>query len=367
MPRRVWLAAAELHYRPGIRLHTASSGAIDALSEVYLLVEDGGDIVAGASVRTNIEYLTGMPEAELRKAIVELVAALDWKSDFGRLRRHLDHVGIRPPAAARDLVDCLLLDGLARSRGQPLATYLGGDFTARIATNQTLFWGDDAALEVNLRHYVAEGFTDLKLRVGIASFADDLRRVGVVRDIAGPKATIAVDANGTWPAEMALSYLEAFASAGVAYVEQPIPPGDWHAIGQLAAASPVPIMLDESIASPSDVEELARHRAAPLAHLKLVKLGGIAPLLKAARQLSEAGIGIMVGQMNEGALATAAAAHAALAARPKYAELYGAYGLLDDPGAGISYEDGKLLLPGGAGLGVQIDPSRLTMLWEKTL
>ena len=39
----------------------------------------------------------------------------------------------------------------------------------------------------------------------------------------------------------------------------------------------------------------------------------------------------MVGQMNEGVVSTLATAHAAVALRAEYRELYGSDGLVDDP------------------------------------
>ena len=68
-----------------------------------------------------------------------------------------------------------------------------------------------------------------------------------------------------------------------------------------------------------------------LAHVKLAKLGGLDRLMAAGRVLRRAGIGFMVGQMNEGAVSTLAAAHAAAALAADMMELYGADGLRGDP------------------------------------
>ena len=91
------------------------------------------------------------------------------------------------------------------------------------------------------------------------------------------------------------------------------------------------------------------------AHLKLIKTGGITPALDAVRRLEAAGVPYMIGQMNEGGLATAAAAHLALASSPVAAELYGADGLIDDPAAGLTYADGRITVPSAPGLGLNFD------------
>ena len=100
------------------------------------------------------------------------------------------------------------------------------------------------------------------------------------------------------------------------------------------------------------------------AHLKLVKIGGISPMMQAAKSLQAAGVEFMVGQMNEGAAATAAAAHCAMATGGKYAELYGADGIVLDPVSGVTYADGCVHVPYGPGLGVDIDRHAVEVVWQ---
>ena len=68
--------------------------------------------------------------------------------------------------------------------------------------------------------------------------------------------------------------------------------------------------------------------------------------------------------MNEGGLATAATAHTALVVKPAEYELYGAYGLVDDPAPGLSYGGGGVVLSEGPGWGIDLDATRTTLLWE---
>ncbi|WP_348381943.1 enolase C-terminal domain-like protein, partial [Streptococcus pneumoniae] len=76
-------------------------------------------------------------------------------------------------------------------------------------------------------------------------------------------------------------------------------------------------------------------------------------LMAAGRHLAAAGIGVMIGQMNEGVVSTLAAAHAALALGAPLRELYGADHLTGDPAAPAPrYAGGLLHLPAGPGLGL---------------
>jgi L-Ala-D/L-Glu epimerase len=123
-------------------------------------------------------------------------------------------------------------------------------------------------------------------------------------------------------------------------------------------------MLDESVASADDVARICRFGGKVFAHLKLVKLGGIAPTIAAARDLAAAGVPFMIGQMNEGGAATAAALHVASATSPAFAELYGADGLIDDPAGGVVYADGAVAVANGPGLGITFDARKARLLQE---
>jgi L-alanine-DL-glutamate epimerase-like enolase superfamily enzyme len=101
-----------------------------------------------------------------------------------------------------------------------------------------------------------------------------------------------------------------------------------------------------------------------MAHLKLVKLGGLAPASRAVRALAAAGVPCMIGQMNEGGLATAAALHLCVATQPRFAELYGADGLSNDPAPGLVYADGLVSAPALPGLGLSFARERTETLWE---
>lgn len=172
---------------------------------------------------------------------------------------------------------------------------------------------------------------DLKVRIGAGAFEDDLWRLSQLRSRFGEAIKLAVDANGAWGRDDAEGKLARLAEFDLAYVEQPIPAGDFDLMLELARKSPMPLMLDESVSSLLDVKAIVEASGRLWAHLKLVKLGGIAPTLKAAVTLRNGNIPFMLGQMNEGAVATAAALHLACATGPSFAELYGADGLADDP------------------------------------
>ena len=343
--RRVCLLRVGLRYDDGMVLHTATSGAVAGLDELRLVVMEGDRVAALGASRVNIAYLTGVPAEILVAQCCTAAAALDWSLPWSELVAAFDRRYPDAIAACRMLFEMAAADGAARAAGVSLAAYLGGSAPAMLPTNQTLFRCDDDLLLRRARAYVARGFRDLKLRVGFGPFSGDLRRLRLLRDGLGDDVALSLDANGSWSTAAATEYLAALAPLLLRYAEQPCPPG---------AALPeagIPIMLDETLSDLGAVEDLAASGMAVLAHVKLAKLGGLDRLMVAGRMLRQAGIGFMVGQMNEGAVSTLAAAHAAAALRADMMELYGADGLQDDPAGSLLYLDGCVHLPAGPGIG----------------
>lgn len=356
------LRRAALHYGNGVQLHTAASGSVGALEALYLCLDDGQHRAVG-EVRINIGYLNGYTPDHVIAQALEAVAALDWQQDPERLLAEMPHWAADMSMPVRTLIDCALHDLLARRAGVPLAHWLGAPPAAiRHASNQTLFWSPFEVFLAQAQAYVERGFRDLKVRIAVGHFDDDLQRLQALRDHFGERIQIAVDANGQWAPQQAPAYLQALARFDLAYVEQPIAAGDWTAMERLAEQSPLPLMIDEGLAGPADLDRLCALRGKLWAHLKLVKIGGIAPCLAAARRLADAGVTCMIGQMNEGAAATAAALHVACASQPRFAELYGADGLCDDPASPLCYQDGQAWMHSAPGLGITLDLDKTQLI-----
>ena len=351
------LFTGSLHYPPDLVLHTAASGAVDRLDELYLVVEHDGRIIGLGEVRENIEYLSGVPPARVRADIIAMLDAIDWNAPPVPEEIHSRFSGACAPA--RCLVDCTLHDLLARRAGLPLAEHLGGTFTGRVASNHCIFWGDDSTLEHLAGRYVERGFEQFKLRVAVGSPERDIERLAKLRAVIGDERSLAVDANASWTAGEAVERIRAMEAFDLDHVEQPLARDDWPGLDTLVESVATPIMLDEGVDSLAAVDRVAGYGGLVLAHLKLVKLGGIVPVLEAARRLHAHRVPFMLGQMNEGGAATAAAIHTAMATRAPMAELYGADGLRSDPVSGVWYDQGSACVTKGPGLGTTLDTRTL--------
>ena len=364
MRTRIRLRSARLHYEPGIQVFTAASGPIEALHEQYLIIERDDGLRGVGEVRANITFLSKIPEGEVASAIRRGVQALDWSAPPEAIMAATGALAGHHPAIARAAVENALLDAIARRDGRRVAETLGGAFSARMPTNQCLFWGPDETFDRLAARYIEVGFRDIKVRVAIGSFDRDLARLRRLRERFGDGFSLAIDANGGWTADEAIANLRLLEPLRLAYFEQPTTIGDRQAFERVGKSTAIPVMLDEGLTSAADVDWLARLGPPFFAHLKIVKLGGPSVVMDYARRLRDAGVEVMMGQMNEGGMATALAAHCAMAARAKYNEIYGCYGLIDDPTSGWRYRDGHLRLPEGPGLGVEFDEARTIQLWD---
>jgi L-fuconate dehydratase len=104
---------------------------------------------------------------------------------------------------------------------------------------------DDEKLARLCREAVADGFTQIKLKVG-GSIAEDRRRLAVARATVGPDIRIAVDANQRWGRDEAIEWIRELAEFDIAWVEEPTNPDDVIAHAAISrAVAPIPIATGE--------------------------------------------------------------------------------------------------------------------------
>jgi L-alanine-DL-glutamate epimerase-like enolase superfamily enzyme len=357
------LLAADLHYPKDLQIHTAASGLVGSLSARYLQIERSDGFSGIGEIRANITYLSKLPEAAVDPAIRDLGLKLPWTAPPEDILFALQAIAPHVPHVASAAVENAVLEGIARGRKIPVAQLLGGAWSPTVETNQCLFWSPDETFDRLTTRFLSEGFRQIKVRIAIGAFEADLARLQRLRERAGPSVSIAVDANGAWSLDEAADCLRQLEQFNLSYVEQPTHPGDWDAFEAALKRTSIPLMADEGLANDCDIERLARIGAPALAHLKIVKLGGPSAVVAAMKRLRDAGVGVMIGQMNEGAMATAITAHCVMALKPRYAELYGCYGLIDDVTQGVTYANGAISVPVGPGLGVIHDAAKCREVW----
>ncbi len=267
------------------------------------------------------------------ESVVRSIEAVDGRAlERGSLGEQL------PRGAARNALDCALLDLEARRSGTTVHAILGVPWPVRTPTCVTLsVAAPEAAHAWALAHERAP-----LLKVKLAGDALDLARLRAVRD-AAPSARIVADANESWTPSRLERDLAELAVLRVALLEQPLPAGDDESLRDIEHL--VPIAADESV---HDRATLAR--AAELydvVNVKLDKAGGLTEALAVVLEAKRLGVGVELGCMVATSLSMAPAL--LLASFADIVDLDGAWLLERDRDGGVRY-DGGFVEPAAAGL-----------------
>lgn len=202
-----------------------------------------------------------------------------------------------PAGAARNALDCALIDLEAKLSGRSAAAVLGLAEPEPFITAYTLSLGTADAMADAAR--AARDRPLIKVKLGGAGDADRIRAVRAN----APEARLIVDANEAWTDALFDENMTACVAAGVELVEQPLPAD---ADGALATLErPVPVCADESVHTAKDLAALADRYDA--VNIKLDKSGGLTEALSMVDIARKSGMTIMIGSMLATSLAVAPA------------------------------------------------------------
>ena len=256
------------------------------------------------------------------------------------LRRGLDRRGLQttmPAGAARNALDCALIDLEAKAAGRRAWDLLGRPAPQACTTAYTISLGTPEAMA----EAAAKAAYRPLLKIKLGGDGDGMR-IAAVRK-AAPNSELIVDANEAWTSDNLAQNLAACADAGVTLVEQPLPAGKDDALARIQR--PLKVCADESAHDRASLAGLrGRYDAV---NIKLDKTGGLTEALAMADAARALGFDIMVGSMVATSLAMAPAMLLVRAAR--FVDLDGPLLLARDRGGGLRY-DGSLVYPPEAAL-----------------
>ena len=177
-----------------------------------------------------------VPYARYGKSVQGVIAQINsvrHEIESGISRHNLQ--SLLPAGAARNALDCALIDLQAKTTGRPAFELLGLPPPAPARTAFTLSVDEPEAMGRAAGEATACGYRLLKLKV---AGGEDIARVQAVR-CSAPDAKLIVDANEGWSPQDYEALAPGLAELGVALIEQPLKAG--HDDYLATASAPVPL------------------------------------------------------------------------------------------------------------------------------
>ena len=128
----------------------------------------------------------------------------------------------------------------------------------------------------------ARGFTGSKIKIGRPHLSEDRERLTAVREAVGPSYEIMVDANQSFTLAEAKRRARMLQDLDIAWFEEPMPADNISEHRLLAASTPVPISVGESLYSIGQFKDYLVSGGASVIQVDVARVGGITPWMKVA-------------------------------------------------------------------------------------
>jgi len=254
----------------------------DMTTSVVAIVTDkvrGGKPVIGYGFNSNGRYAVGgllrerfiprLLKADPRELLNEAGSNLDPERAWRIMMTGEKPSGHGERAVAVGTLDMALWDIVGKLAGQPLYRVLADRYNGGVADARVAVYAvggyyqpgkDERALQEELRGYLDLGYTAVKMKIGGAPLADDLRRIEAALIVVnGDGSRLAVDANGRFDEATALAYGAALAPYGLKWYEEAGDPLDYAIQAALGRTYPPPLATGENLFSLPDARNLIRY------------------------------------------------------------------------------------------------------------
>ncbi len=161
---------------------------------------------------------------------------------------------------------------------------------------------DDDQVRENCKRAIAAGFTAMKLKVGSSDPERDLRRAKIVREVAGDKARVMVDANQQWTLPQALDICSRLRAIRPFWIEEPTHPDDVLGHKTLAdGIAPMKLALGEHVPNRIVFKNYLQAKCAGFIQVDAVRVAGVSEFLAVSLLCRKFGIPVVphVGDMGQ--------------------------------------------------------------------
>ncbi|MEH1017182.1 enolase C-terminal domain-like protein [Micromonospora sp. CPCC 206060] len=340
-------ASGEVHSAEHVlvRVHTADgvTGAAEAPPRPFTYGETQASIVAV------IEQLFAPQIVGLTLMQREVVAA--------RLGRTVGN------PTAKAAIDMAMWDAFGRTVERRITDLLGG-FTDRMRVSHMLGFDEPATMVAEAeRMRDRYGITTFKVKVGRQPVSLDVAVVRALRECLGEDVELYVDGNRGWTAAESAQAMHQMSDCGLLFAEELCPADDVLGRRWLVSRLDIPFIADESVVTSADITREILSGSATAVSIKTARTGFTRS--QRVHHLAEGlGVEVLIGNQIDGQLGTACSVAFGAAYRltaRRAGELSNFLDMSDDllteP---LQIVDGELQIRPGPGLGVEIDPDKLT-------
>ncbi len=272
------------------------------LAETFTIARGSRDVAHVLTVEVAVDGVVGRGECvpyarygETMESVAAQVASVADVLDPGAAFDLRDHL---PAGAARNAVDCALLDWRAKVAGKRVWERMPGlALPGPVQTAFTLSLDTPEKMQAAAARHAHRPL--LKIKLGGAG---DMARLEAVR-AGAPSTPIIVDANEGWSADIYADLAPPLVRMGVQLVEQPLPAGEDDLLAEIAR--PLPVCADESCHDRASLPGLSGKY--DMVNIKLDKTGGLTEAVALRDAARAEGYSVMVGCMVGTSLAMAPA------------------------------------------------------------
>ena len=255
-------------------------------------------------------------------------------------------------------LDIACWDIAGKAAGVPVSTLLGGRYVEEYPLYRAISQRPPEEMAADVSRYRSEGYSRFQLKVG-GDPNEDIKRIKAARRVIQPDDILVADANTGWLMHEAIRVVNAIAGEDV-YVEQPC--ATLRECLVIRDHTRLPMVLDEII---TGVEPLVRAhdmRAMDVVNIKISRVGGLTKARQMRDLCETLGIVMTIEDSWGGDITTTTIAHLVSSTKPEYlftSTDFNSYIDLSVADDAPRRREGRLPVPAGPGLGINVDDKKL--------